>query len=241
MQNKWIEFSIVNFITLLRVIGVFLLIPVFKIYGGVAAFWLSAICFFSDLLDGFLARKLDCATFFGGMFDALSDKAFLIVNMVLLMSITPIAILLIILELSIAWVQTVKYQKSISVQSSKVGKAKMWVAGILISLCYLLVDQKEIINMSDLEQIKVFSTVLIPLVIIELITLINYIKEYIIKKKALTKSEIAKKEQAKIKMALEMQKVEFKDLLFNPKYYKKYKDCNNLDLVKNLVSFRKKG
>ena len=42
MNNNKFNFLITNFVTLLRVIGIFALIPVFKIYGGLATFMLSA-------------------------------------------------------------------------------------------------------------------------------------------------------------------------------------------------------
>lgn len=91
-MNKWAKFGITNFFTALRAVGIICLIPVFKIYGGVATALLSSCCFATDFIDGILARKLKSSTFFGSLFDGISDKAFLIVNMLLLMSITPLAI-----------------------------------------------------------------------------------------------------------------------------------------------------
>ena len=56
MNEINVKFIITNFITLLRVVGIFALIPVYKTYGGLATFILSSLCFFTDFIDGFLAR-----------------------------------------------------------------------------------------------------------------------------------------------------------------------------------------
>ena len=117
-MNKWFKFGITNFFTALRAAGIVCLIPVFKIYGGLATALLSAGCFATDFIDGILARKLKSSTFFGSLFDAISDKAFLIVNMILLISITPLAIVPILAELGIAAVQSLKYQSNMNVQSN---------------------------------------------------------------------------------------------------------------------------
>ena len=71
MNNNKFNFLITNFVTLLRVIGIFALIPVFKIYGGLATFMLSASCFLTDCIDGLMARGLKSSTFFGSLFDGL--------------------------------------------------------------------------------------------------------------------------------------------------------------------------
>ena len=125
MNNKKFNFLITNFVTLLRVIGIFALIPVFKIYGGFATFMLSASCFLTDCIDGLMARELKSSTFFGSLFDALSDKAFLVVNMILLMSISPLAIVPVFFELGIAYVQSVKFNKGMNIKSNMFGKVKM--------------------------------------------------------------------------------------------------------------------
>ena len=58
MNEINVKFIITNFITLLRVVGIFALIPVYKTYGGLATFILSSLCFFTDFIDGFLGKKL---------------------------------------------------------------------------------------------------------------------------------------------------------------------------------------
>ena len=179
MNEIKVKFIITNFITLLRVVGIFALIPVYKTYGGLATFILSSLCFFTDFIDGFLARTWKTSTFFGSLFDALSDKAFLVINMLLLMSISPYALILVIFELLIALIQSIKYNVGMNIKSNIFGKIKMWVAGLIISLWYLLTDYKVIhhFNLNNLNN-KTFLIIFIPLFIIEVITIISYIIEY---------------------------------------------------------------
>lgn len=242
MNNKKFNFLITNFVTLLRVIGIFALIPVFKIYGGFATFMLSASCFLTDCIDGLMARELKSSTFFGSLFDALSDKAFLVVNMILLMSISPLAIVPVFFELGIAYVQSVKYNKGMNIKSNMFGKVKMWIAGIIISMSYLLVDKEFLnylgsnlaINMNDLNEIKLFSVLFMPLVLSEILTLGSYIKEYFDENKKMTPEFKNTKEEEEKKIEEEISNVSFKEIMFEHEYYEKYKDYGNLKLVRTL-------
>ncbi len=236
MDKKWLNFIITNFITLLRVVGIFALIPVYKKYGGFTTFLLSSLCFLTDFIDGFLARNLNASTFFGSLFDALSDKAFLVINLLLLMSISPYAIILIIFELTIALIQSIKYNVGMNIKSNIFGKIKMWVAGLIISLWYLLTDYKVIhhFNLNNLNN-KTFLIIFIPLFIIEVITIISYIIEYFSDKNKLDKKIIAKRKKEEEKLYKEIKNVSFWDLMFEHDYYEKYKDYGNLKLLKSLT------
>ena len=199
-MNKWFKFGITNFFTALRAAGIVCLIPVFKIYFGLATALLSAGCFATDFIDGILARKLKSSTFFGSLFDGISDKAFLIVNMLLLMSITPLAIAPIVLELGIAAVQSLKYENNLNIKSNIVGKIKMWVAGFTITVSYLLADPTFInylgadiaTKVIELGGLKLFGIALSPLVLSEILTLSSYIKELYDGTKEGRKKEILK-------------------------------------------------
>lgn len=253
MNKKWLKFGMTNFVTLLRVIGIFALLPVFKIYGGLATFLLSSSCFATDFIDGLMARKLSSSTFFGSLFDALSDKLFLVVNMILLASITPVAIIPIILELSIATISTIKYNAGLNIQSNIFGKIKMWVAGITISLSYLLVDKNflnylgaDIVNkINKIDENYLFGAVIMPLVLSEIITLSSYIYSYN-KEKQQEKHEeknennvLNEKKEEQI-IEEEIKNASFKEILFEHDYYEKYKDYGNLKLVRSLSKKNKR-
>ncbi len=242
--KKKFNFLLTNFFTFIRMIGVVALIPVFKVFGGFTTAVVSGACFLTDAIDGKLSRFLESSTFFGSLFDGVSDKAFLIVSMMLLMSITPIAIIPIILELAIAGVQSIKYHSNMNVKSNFIGKAKTCVAGVLVSLSYILVDTKWLTNhlgaylatkIAEMDHIKLFGTVLAPVVLSELVTLGSYIKEYCDEKKELTPEMIEAKKAEQERIEAEMQDVEFKDLIFEHEYYERYKDCGNLRLIRSLT------
>ena len=265
-MKKWAKFGITNFFTTLRAAGIVCLIPVFKLYGGLATALLTAGCFATDFIDGTLARKLKSSTFFGSLFDGISDKAFLIVNMILLMSITPLAIIPILAELGIAAVQRAKYQNNMNVQSNMIGKVKMWIAGLTISAAYLLVDPTFInylgsdiaTKIAEMGELKLFGIVLTPMVLSEIATLGSYIKEFRDGKKeekanekineevdALEESskelESVLNETRETKEELEesIENMSLKDMLFDHEFYEKYKDEGNLKLIRSMAKKKK--
>jgi len=79
--------TIPNQITLFRII----LIPIFLIifylplswshFGAFAVFWLAAV---SDILDGYLARKLNQSSAFGAFIDPVADKLMVVVALVMI-------------------------------------------------------------------------------------------------------------------------------------------------------------
>jgi len=79
--------TIPNQITLFRII----LIPVFLVvfylplswshFGAFAIFWLAAV---SDILDGYLARKLNQSSAFGAFIDPVADKLMVVVALVMI-------------------------------------------------------------------------------------------------------------------------------------------------------------
>ena len=92
---------LVNLITMVRVIGAFLLIPIYFAFGS---FWLGiAVLLFisTDSIDGFLARSLHASTFFGAAFDALSDKLFNIIVLSIVSFIEPIMFYVLLCEIGI--------------------------------------------------------------------------------------------------------------------------------------------
>lgn len=251
MKKKWFKIGITNFVTFLRMIGIVALIPVYKIFGGATTAVLSASCFATDWIDGQMARKFDASTFFGSLFDGVSDKLFLIANMVLLLGITPLAIIPILLEVGIAGIQTLKYKNNLNVKSNFIGKAKMWLAGITVTLSYLLVDPNVInyfsadlvTKIASMDQIKLFGAVLSPMILSEVATLTSYINEFRKEKKEYEAHEEERRlEQAKTKEELkkDIDTKSVSEILFDPEFYKKYKDNSHLMDMTHEVLTRKR-
>ena len=65
-----------NIITALRILGAFCLL--FFDVGSIVFWVIYSACGLSDMLDGYLARKLHCETKTGALLDSLADLAFVI-------------------------------------------------------------------------------------------------------------------------------------------------------------------
>lgn len=186
------EVIFVNSITSLRFIASFFVIPIFKIAGGLSAALFSTIFLLTDAIDGFLARKLKSSTFFGALFDGLTDKTYGIIAFLLLMSINPIAFSIpLLIEISIILVQNKKLKNNKNIQSNKIGKIKTWFLGLSIVGSFAAVDLLNMpplidyIKYSSLDKvafIKNTFTLLgieFPMLITQLLTLKSYNKEAI--------------------------------------------------------------
>ena len=193
------RFIFVNFITFLRVIGSILLIPIYFTYGYFVLGIAVLIFVSTDCIDGFLARVLHTSTFFGAIFDALSDKLFNVIVLLLLSIKYPIMLLLIAMEgviLYIGFNSTIRGNKS---RSTKLGKLKMVVMSISIVLILFLSDYEKlnsIINM-NLNSEMIINCLLILIFVFETITLIDYTRLYIKngKKKKVFEREIKDKKE----------------------------------------------
>lgn len=217
-MKKKIAFIIVNSLTAIRLLGSVFLIPVYFWYGGLTAAFLTAICYITDLLDGILARRLKCATFFGSIFDGFSDKVFNIVNLLVFLTITPVSIIAIFLEVMIMLIQLYKYKNNMVVKTSMIGKFKMWVAGFTMFIALIL---------SSKIKASYLSLLLIPLIISEAITVLDYIKGIVAFKNK--KIKVIKRKKEKFSMTLN-------EMLFNPKFYEENKDDINIKTVCQILT-----
>lgn len=151
---------LVNLITSIRSLGTIAIVPIFFQTGSFATALAAAGFFVTDFIDGFLARKLRVETFFGSLLDALSDKAFGIVCLLLLATINPIFIAIIGLELGIFAINYKSAQNDNNVKSSKEGKAKtLLLAGTIVGsfFCNAAPTVKEILNYVNINS---FNTLL---------------------------------------------------------------------------------
>ena len=116
-----LKLIIINMLTLIRVIGTIVLIPIYQNYGGMYVGILALICYLTDSIDGILARKWGASTFFGALFDGVADKLFTIVNFIVLYLITPYALIPILFEIAIIVIQFLKFALKLNVKSNIIG------------------------------------------------------------------------------------------------------------------------
>ena len=243
MKSNTKKFILVNSITALRFLGSLLLIPLYLKYGPIFLAIYIILFFSTDWIDGLLARTFKISTFFGAIFDSISDKLFDIIILLILISISKIMIIPLVLELSIFFVNTNSALKGNMTESTKIGKAKTFIVALCIILILFLKDYSKtqelftILPNINANEIVLYQNVLsIIALFTELITLIEYIiLDY-------QKTKANKRYQEKIKNVKSIKdyfnirkelinginnnfksKEEIKEYLFSPEYYQKYK------------------
>ena len=140
---------LVNLITFIRSLGTIAIIPVFLQCGSFVTALTAAGFLVTDFIDGFLARRLKVQTFFGSLLDALSDKAFGIICLLLLSTLNPIFLAIIGLELGIFAINYKSGQDGKNVKTSGAGRAKtLLLAGTIVGsfFCYGAPTLKEVLN-----------------------------------------------------------------------------------------------
>ena len=110
----YLKLVLVNLITFSRFIGSILIPIIYFKYGVKSLGLLILILFLTDMLDGFLSRKLKVETFLGGLMDAVSDKLFAFVLLGLLTYYYPVILIVLFLEFTIFVINTLSF-KDISI------------------------------------------------------------------------------------------------------------------------------
>lgn len=251
---------LVNLITGIRSLGTVAIVPVFLQCGSFVTALAAAGFLVTDCIDGFLARKLKVQSFFGSLLDAVSDKAFGIICLLLLSSLNPIFLAVIGLELGIFAINYKSGMDDNNVKTSKAGRAKtLLLAATMVGsfFCYGAPTIKELLNYVN---VSAFNTLLetnpdvltsilaIPAIGANLYVMNDYLN--IAKKQNKQKEEVAKpslsdisknlQEIADQKAELLQQKEEIKELksrqeimhdLFDPDFYLEHKDDNLKSLL----------
>lgn len=131
--------QIPNFLTLTRgILAPLTIIPAVIKKKIFLAFVLIALCALTDTFDGWYARKHNFQSEFGALLDAICDKIFIITLAFPLVFIyTSWILVILILEIVIAIINTYSKLKGNKPASSLIGKSKTVVLDIFIALCYL--------------------------------------------------------------------------------------------------------
>jgi phosphatidylglycerophosphate synthase len=176
---------IVNILTTIRILGVIVLVPVYLIYGSGYTALLAMGCYFTDFLDGIIARKFHASTFFGSAYDVLADKLFTCANLLVILSVTNFAIIPIFFEILIIIIGVAKYKRNINVQSTKMGKIKTWVMGLTVIAVYMAINLDNLTrifgfnfinHINNIDKTILYLVIFMPLYVFELLTVISYLK-----------------------------------------------------------------
>jgi len=135
----------VNSITMLRVIGTFLMPIVSVKFNAQKLVTYIIVLLVTDSVDGMLARRLKVSTLFGALLDATADKLLGIATIVVLARWYPIMILPIITEILTMIINTNGALKGARIESSKLGKFKTWVLGVCTVIGFLTLYAEDFI------------------------------------------------------------------------------------------------
>lgn len=180
---KIIELVVVNFITMIRLIGAIILPIIYVKYGAsICAIW-TIVLFATDAIDGFLARKLKISTFFGSAMDGISDKLLNAISFIILGLQYNIMIPPLILEIAIMSTLYSTYRFGGNIQSSKTGKIKTVILDVCVILSFTLMSLPALnIDNSIINHLIHYTNTYIVLLgciitIASIVTLIDYNKK----------------------------------------------------------------
>ena len=110
------------------------------------AFWIFIVASFSDIFDGFIARKLNLVTDFGKILDPISDKI-LIFSILLALSYknmlaTPIIIIIILRDfiILVGTVLALLVKKKFNYTPSKIGKFTFFLNVFMLESYYIIIQ-----------------------------------------------------------------------------------------------------
>jgi len=131
--------NIPNYLTLLRIISIpFILFPLQsgRPNSSLLAALIFSVAFFTDWLDGFIARKKNLVTKFGKILDPLADKLLIGCSLIMLIGLDWVAawigILLIGREIAVTWLRSMLAVKGLILASSWWGKYKTFFQAIAL-------------------------------------------------------------------------------------------------------------
>lgn len=142
----YLKLVLVNLITFSRFIGSILIPIIYFKYGVKSLGLLILILFLTDMLDGFLSRKLKVETFLGGLMGAVSDKLFAFVLLGLLTYYYPVILIVLFLEFTIFVINTLSFKDNKNIKTSSLGRTKTVLQDISIIVMYLLLGSDIYIN-----------------------------------------------------------------------------------------------
>ncbi len=165
MKKKWLEFvnlykkeiydlrhggsikkQIPNMLTFSRALAPLIMIPTLLLNKLNLALIEVIIFAITDLLDGYIARKYNCASTFGRKLDALCDKIFVIGLIIPSIFKFPILIINLFFELAISYVNVKSEVKNNEPKSIMSGKIKSAILFATLVLTYIPNVSTEILN-----------------------------------------------------------------------------------------------
>lgn len=133
-MSKTVKKIIVNFLSCSRIIAAFFLPLIFRNASVIGLVVLLSILFFTDFLDGRLARKWNVQTVGGMLLDPLGDKVLAIACIFALLGSHSYLAFLLLFELTICITNAFRILTGEVVTANFIGKFKTWVLSITLAI-----------------------------------------------------------------------------------------------------------
>lgn len=137
MKLKVLIKILVNLLTISRIVFSFVLFNIVSELDSCFFLVIITAIFFTDFLDGFLARKFEVQSLFGSVMDTIADKILSIILILPLLVEQSFIWIVLIGELEIALLNIIGKIRRKYTYSSMMGKLKMWLLSITIILGYI--------------------------------------------------------------------------------------------------------
>ena len=131
--------NVPNYLTFIRIISIpfiLILLQSGRANSSLLSATIFTLAFFTDWLDGFIARKKNLVTKFGKIFDPLADKLLIGCSLIMLVSLDWVAawmgILLIGREIAVTWLRSMLAAKGHILASSRWGKYKTFFQALAV-------------------------------------------------------------------------------------------------------------
>ena len=240
-MDKKIKKTIVNGLTISRMLGTILLPILFNVASPLAFLLSIGMILSTDFLDGFLARKWDVCTIFGSLLDMTADKLLAMALLITLSTMYPIMLIPLALEHVIASTNIKSNGLGVNGKSSQIGRIKTVLMGLsmialfAVGMSPKIIEELKLIKLNDvayyIENVLNTSKKTIELsakamiIIPESVVTVDYIN------KSLNNKDINEKRKITIE-ELKKYKEFIKKVILDEEYYKKTKD---LELVDKLL------
>lgn len=202
---------LVNFFTTIRLIGIFILVPIYYEYGALIAGLFLIFIYSTDKIDGSLAKILNSRTFFGSIYDSVCDKILNIVSFILLLNITYFAFIPLLFEILIFSLNLIRLKFGQNIKAEEIGRVKMVVLAITVILTFLL--------SGNFTTAYDYLLLYLPLLLLDLFTFVNYLRLFINEDKKLNKKIFKTRKN-------------FKSKLFDPKFYEENQNISYADAIR---------
>lgn len=190
----------------------------------------------TDMFDGLIARKLKITSKYGECLDAIIDKFFVTLPIIILGLNNPYLALLVINEAIIGSINIIALLKGKNPKSNKIGKLKTWFlfSAILSGVGLSSVNVTNYINNLDL----IFKYIFASSFVLQIASIIKYTVDYNNEMPPLNIEEFQKVSESKDDKSSEITKSKCKQQIDELNNYKKYLEFNP---DQNIIKIKKRN